>query len=131
MQARIGELARKLGVRLYDEGYRGVFCFDYLVDLDDGLKAMFRARAVPEPAAVASDPQVLTDDRRHDIPTTIVCCEFTGEQLRGWMAGGAPQLAELALMRDVEYVDLPTGHWPQFTRPDDLAAVILAAIERR
>jgi len=31
----------------------------------------------------------------------------------------------------VEYVDLPTGHWPQFTRPDDLAAVILAAIERR
>ena len=60
-----------------------------------------------------------------------VTTEFTGEQLRGWMAGGAPQLAELALMRDVEYVDLPTGHWPQFTRPDDLAAVILAAIERR
>ena len=28
----------------------------------------------------------------------------------------------------VEYVDLPTGHWPQFTRPDDLAAAILAAI---
>ena len=108
-----------------------VFEPEDLVDLDDGLKAMFRARAVPEPAAVASDPQVLTDDRRHDIPTTIVCCEFTGEQLRGWMAGGAPQLAELALMRDVEYVDLPTGHWPQFTRPDDLAAVILAAIERR
>jgi hypothetical protein len=31
---------------------------------------------------------------------------------------------ELAKIRDVEYVDLPTGHWPQFTRPGDLARAI-------
>ena len=36
-QARIRELARKLGNRLYEEGYRGVFCFDFLVDLDDDM----------------------------------------------------------------------------------------------
>jgi predicted metal-binding protein len=29
----------------------------------------------------------------------------------------------------VEYVDLPTGHWPQFTRPEDLGRAILAAID--
>lgn len=34
-QARIREMARKLGDRLYEEGYRGVFCMDYLIDLDD------------------------------------------------------------------------------------------------
>ena len=34
-QARIREMARKLGNRLYEEGYRGVFCMDYLIDLDD------------------------------------------------------------------------------------------------
>lgn len=107
-----------------------VFEDEDLVDLDDDLRAMFRARAIPEPAAVASDPQVLTDDRRYAIPATIVCCEFTGEQLRGWMAGGAAPLAELALMQDVEYVDLPTGHWPQFTRPTALAEVIRAAVDR-
>ena len=33
-------------------------------------------------------------------------------------------------MRDVEYVDLPTGHWPQFTRPRDLAQAILAAVDQ-
>ena len=33
-QARIREMARKLGNRLYEEGYRGVFCMDYLIDLD-------------------------------------------------------------------------------------------------
>jgi biotin carboxylase len=34
-QYRIREMARKLGNRLYQEGYRGVFCMDYLIDLDD------------------------------------------------------------------------------------------------
>lgn len=34
-------------------------------------------------------------------------------------------MQELAPIRDVEYVDLTTGHWPQITRPTDLADVIL------
>ena len=34
-QERIREMARKLGDHLYEEGYRGVFCMDYLIDLDD------------------------------------------------------------------------------------------------
>jgi biotin carboxylase len=34
-QAEIREMARRLGDRLYAEGYRGVFCMDYLIDLDD------------------------------------------------------------------------------------------------
>jgi hypothetical protein len=37
---------------------------------------------------------------------------------------------ELAKIRDVEYVDLPTGHWPQFTRPEDLARAVVAALDR-
>ena len=36
-------------------------------------------------------------------------------------------MRELAKIRDVEYADLPTGHWPQFTRPEDLARAILAS----
>ena len=34
-QVRIREMARQLGDRLYQEGYRGVFCMDYLIDLDE------------------------------------------------------------------------------------------------
>jgi pimeloyl-ACP methyl ester carboxylesterase len=101
-----------------------------LRDLDDELRGAFRARAVPQPAAVASDPQVLADDRRYDVAATIIACEFPSEQLRQWLAQGEPSLAELAAMRDVEYVDLPTGHWPQFTRPRDLAQAILAAVDQ-
>jgi pimeloyl-ACP methyl ester carboxylesterase len=104
------------------------FSEEELRDLDEGLRERFRARAVPQPAAVANDPQVLGDARRYDVPATIVCCEFTAEQIREWLAQGMPFVAELAALRDVEYVDLPTGHWPQFTRPDELARVILAAV---
>ena len=38
--------------------------------------------------------------------------------------------AEVAGMRHLEVVELPTGHWPQFTRPAELARSILAAVER-
>ena len=101
-----------------------------LRDLDDELREVFRARAVPQPAAVATDQQVLSDERRYDVPATIIACEFSSEQLRDWIAQGHPYVAELAAMRNVEYIDLPTGHWPQFTKPAQLAQEILAAVDR-
>ncbi len=36
VRRRIRRMARRLGDRLYQEGYRGVFCLDFLVDTDDG-----------------------------------------------------------------------------------------------
>jgi uncharacterized damage-inducible protein DinB len=35
---------------------------------------------------------------------------------------------EFVRIRDVEYIDLPTGHWPQFSRSEDLAWKILGAL---
>jgi hypothetical protein len=32
--------------------------------------------------------------------------------------------APIAALTDVSYVDLPTGHWPTWSRPDDLALAI-------
>ena len=101
-----------------------------LVGLDDDLRAAFRARAVPSPAHVATDPQRLVDERRYDVPVTVIACEFPSAQLREWMEQGHPYVQELGRIRSVELVDLPTGHWPQFTRPADLAEAILAAISR-
>ncbi len=98
-----------------------------LTDLDDDLRAAFRARAIPTPEHVASDRQRLSDERRYDVPVTVIACEFPTAQLRKWIAEEHPYVRELAKIRQVELVDLPTGHWPQFTRPADLAQVILAS----
>ena len=103
-----------------------VFDDEDLVDLGDDLRAAFRARAVPTPQRVAADPQELADERRYDVPATVIACEFSAATLREWIADG--ELAELSKLRDVDYVDLPTGHWPQFTRPAELGAAILAAL---
>jgi pimeloyl-ACP methyl ester carboxylesterase len=103
---------------------------DDLRDLDEDLRQAFRARAVPEPARVASDPLVLTDERRYDVPATIIACEYSSDQLREWIAQGHPYVAELAALHDVHYIDLPTGHWPQFTKPAELAEAILLAVSQ-
>ncbi|MCZ3386836.1 MAG: biotin carboxylase [Actinomycetia bacterium] len=36
VRKQIGRMARRLGERLYEIGYKGVFCLDFLVDDDDG-----------------------------------------------------------------------------------------------
>jgi pimeloyl-ACP methyl ester carboxylesterase len=96
-----------------------------LVDLDDEGRRAFRERAIPSPAQVMSDPQRLSDEGRYDVPVTVICTEFTSEMLRGWIERGLAPVREFTSIRDVEYVDLPTGHWPQFTRPEELARAIL------
>ena len=105
-----------------------VFGEEDLADLDDTLRARFRATAIPQPVGVATDRQVLRDPRRYDVPITVIACEFPAEMLRDLMAKGHPYTAELAEVRDTTLVDLPTGHWPQFTKPDELGAAIVAAL---
>jgi pimeloyl-ACP methyl ester carboxylesterase len=99
-----------------------------LRDLDDERRQAFRNRAIPEPAAVASDAQVLADERRYDVPITVITCEFTSDEARELIEGGDPFVAELGRMRHVDYIDLPTGHWLQFTSPAELARAILRAV---
>lgn len=98
-----------------------------LVDLDEKLRVAFRERAIPTPVHVTSDPQHLSDERRYDVPVTVIACEFPSATLREWMRQGHPYVRELAKIRDVDYIDLPTGHWPQFTRPEELGRAILAS----
>lgn len=108
-----------------------VFDAPDLIGLDEELRESFRARAMPQPARVASDRQVLSDERRFSVPVTIIACEFTADDMKGWVASGYAPFAELDRISSVEYRELPTGHWPQFTRPFYLGETILAAIARR
>lgn len=96
-------------------------------DLDDEARGRFSARAIPSPGHLATDVLHLTDDRRYDVPATAVCPEYTPEQLRAWIEGGEAAVQEFAKIRELDYVDLPTGHWPQLTSPEALAAAIAAA----
>jgi pimeloyl-ACP methyl ester carboxylesterase len=84
----------------------------------------FRRRAVPEPGAALREAVELTDDARLDVPSTVVCTGFPSEQIKDAVRKGYTWLGGLAELRDVTYVDLPTSHWPMWSRPQELAAVI-------
>lgn len=102
-----------------------------LVDLDESLRASFRAAARPIPARAASDPLVLSDSpARYRVPVTVVTSEYPSDEVRRYVESGMPVFAELGAIEDVTFVDLPTGHWPQLTRPTELGSAILEAVER-
>jgi pimeloyl-ACP methyl ester carboxylesterase len=121
-----------------DPGLKGdqAFNWDELAEEEnlDGLTEeqieTFKQRAVAEPGGVLREELELTNDARLDLPTTMICTGFPAEQIRkaaaehdwAWLAG-------VRELRDVTWVDLPTSHWPMWSRPEELAE-ILADIAR-
>ena len=94
----------------------------------DGLSeeqlATFRRRAVPEPGGILREGAELTNDARLDMPTTVICTGFPSEQIKDAVKEGYAWLAGVAELRDVTWVDLPTSHWPMWSRPQELAGII-------
>jgi pimeloyl-ACP methyl ester carboxylesterase len=100
-----------------------------LDDFTDEQLEAFRARAVPIPVGAAQDQQILTDERRFTVPITMISTTFTREEIEGAIGAGVPYFAEVPNITDVTIVELPTGHWPQFTKPAELAEAILGAVD--
>jgi pimeloyl-ACP methyl ester carboxylesterase len=84
----------------------------------------FRQRAVPVPGGVLREVVELTNDARRDIPSTIICTGFTSEQYQEAAKEGYSFLAGLPELRNVTWIDLPTSHWPMWSRPQEIAAIV-------
>lgn len=95
-----------------------------LDELTEEQLETFRRRAVPEPGGVIRDAIELANDARLGVPTTIICTGFTSQQYKDAVKDGYSWLAGLTEVRDVSWVDLPTSHWPMWSRPKELAAII-------
>jgi pimeloyl-ACP methyl ester carboxylesterase len=100
-------------------------------DLDESLEgltpeqlAAFRDRAIPEPGAALREAPDLGNEARLDVPSIVVCTSFPSAQIRAAVAEGHAWVGGLAELREVAYVDLPTSHWPMWSRSRELAAII-------
>jgi pimeloyl-ACP methyl ester carboxylesterase len=94
--------------------------------LSEAQKETFRRRAVPVPGGVLRDGFALTNDARRDIPSTLICTGFSAEQYQAY-ASEHPDwsfLAGIPELRHATWVDLPTSHWPMWSRPQELAQII-------
>ena len=73
----------------------------------------------PQPFRTVTD----TLDRpgnRMPVPASAICCTFSLDQV----AQLAAMNPVFGLMAQLDLHELPTGHWPMFSRPDDLAALL-------
>jgi pimeloyl-ACP methyl ester carboxylesterase len=94
--------------------------------ISEEQKETFRQRAVPVPGGVLRESIELTNDARRDVPSTLVCTAFTSEQYQTY-AKEHPEwtfLAGIPELRNATWVDLPTSHWPMFSKPAELARII-------
>jgi pimeloyl-ACP methyl ester carboxylesterase len=96
-------------------------------DLDEQERRRIAEAAIPVPEAVAKGIVHLSDERRFDVPVTLICPEYSPAQAREWIDGG--EVPELSKARHIDYVDIDSGHWPMFTRPAELAALLAEAAD--
>ncbi|WP_171164875.1 alpha/beta fold hydrolase [Streptomyces sp. I05A-00742] len=82
--------------------------------------AILRERCTPQPAGCATQP-LARPPVLPDTPRSLIACTLTPETVRSLAAGGNPAFR---LMEDLDPHHLPTGHWPMFSRPADLAALL-------
>nr|BFE55770.1 hypothetical protein GCM10020063_002960 [Dactylosporangium thailandense] len=87
----------------------------------EGRAAQIRGRCTPHPCATVAGKLRLRHPQQP--PTDLVVSTFTRANVERMIADGHPFFAGLD-RRDYRVRELPTGHWPMFSRPADLAAVL-------
>jgi hypothetical protein len=78
------------------------------------------------PGGVVRGSVELTNDARRDIPSTFICTGFTAEQYQTY-AREHPEwsfLAGIPELRNATWIDLPTSHWPMWSKPREIAQII-------
>jgi pimeloyl-ACP methyl ester carboxylesterase len=98
-----------------------------VADLTDAHRALFEARATPQPFRTWTQPLEYTVPERPPYRRAVVLAGgfgLTVPQMRELIAAGTPPWAQLFGAPDWELEELPTGHWPMLSMPDGLSAML-------
>ena len=90
---------------------------------EDHLRLLY-SRATPQPFGTYTQPLRLKNSAREGLPKLGILCSFSLDQVQEMLASGNPLFRELD-GPEWRFVELPTGHWPMFSRPEDLAEILL------
>lgn len=98
-----------------------------IADLDESLRAHIEAGARSVPPGVTTDPIALANPARFRIPVTLLMGSTDAEELAASLAEWPVFAEEFRQIEQVEVVVIGSGHWPQFSRPERLAELLVAA----
>ena len=65
----------------------------------------------------------LKDPKRDALPKTVIWTSLSLEDVQGFI-DGYPQVCSELTKPGWQVLTLPTGHWPMFSRPGELAEVL-------
>lgn len=99
-------------------------------DLSAEVRARTAAATLSVPASVPTDPITLDDPRRHAVPVTMLSGGADEDQVRAQLAAWPAFAQEVEALESFEVVRIGSGHWPQFSQPERLAELIVAAVDR-
>lgn len=86
-------------------------------------RRLIRERATDHPFGSITQPMQLRNPAREAVPKTVIWCSLTAEEVEGLVAAYPAYCSELA-KPGWQVVELPTGHWPMFSRPRELAELL-------
>jgi pimeloyl-ACP methyl ester carboxylesterase len=94
--------------------------------LSEEQKETFRRKAVPVPGGILRGSVELTNDARRDIPSTLIATGFSSDDYKKYAAEHPDWafLAGIPDLRNATWIDLPTSHWPMWSKPGELARII-------
>ncbi len=125
------EYARKAVAERGDGWRLPAFSWDEIVNvngasiegMDQATLDLVSKRATPQPFATYTQPLTLSNPARDALPKRLIACSFPLEQVQQLIASGHPWFTEMA-GPEWQFSELPTGHWPMFSKPRELAELL-------
>ncbi len=91
--------------------------------LGEAERRLISERAVAQPFGTMTQPVRLINPAREALPKTAIWCSMTVAEVDELVAAYPTMCSELA-KPGWQVRELPTGHWPMFSRPRDLAELL-------
>lgn len=98
-----------------------------LKDLTAKDKKHIEKLATPQPFNASRQKLSLKNKARRKLPKVIILTTFTAAQAKEIVDSGNPLFKELA-EPNLTFVELPTGHYPMFSRPQELTEILLEIV---
>lgn len=100
-----------------------------LADVSDEDWKRFQSLATAQPFGVAYQKLNLKNEKRKDLEKLAILCTFPLDQVKQLIESGAPLFQELN-DPNFEFKELPTGHYPMFSRVEELANLLVKSAEK-
>ncbi len=91
--------------------------------LGEAERRLMRERAVDQPFGALQQPVRLQNPLREALPKTAIWTSMTVAEVQEMIAA-YPAMCSSLTAPGWQFIELPTGHWPMFSRPRDLADLL-------